>query len=84
MRYKVDFVHHQKPERLNFDILVAADNRLDLVPSETEANWDSFVVKVNRSLDRLDLEFRHLLDETSGKEMYAMVGLPFPFYPGRV
>ncbi|KAF8078023.1 hypothetical protein FPV67DRAFT_1557445 [Lyophyllum atratum] len=41
------------------------------VPSDNA--WDAFVTKVNRSLDSLDLEFRHLHDENSGTEMYALV-----------
>jgi hypothetical protein len=40
------------------------------------------VVKVNKSLDNLDLEFRHLLDESSGKEMYAVVGINVPHMDG--
>jgi hypothetical protein len=35
------------------------------------------VAKINRSLDKLDLEFRHMHDELSGKEMYALVSLSF-------
>ena len=33
------------------------------------------MAKINRSLDKLDLEFRHMHDELSGKEMYAIVSI---------
>jgi RNAse (barnase) inhibitor barstar len=33
------------------------------------------VVKVNQALNPLDLEFRHLQEETSGREMYAIVSV---------
>ena len=49
------------------------DHDLVIPYSDTRDAWDAFVAKLNRSLDCLDLEFRHLHDETSGKEMYALV-----------
>ncbi|KAI0375014.1 hypothetical protein BV20DRAFT_961260 [Pilatotrama ljubarskyi] len=36
-------------------------------------SWDNFVTSVNDALNPLDLEFAHLHDEVSGKEMYAVV-----------
>ena len=57
------------------DASTAADDSIELTQSRDKANWDAFVVKINKSLDNLDLEFRHLLDESSGKEMYAVVGV---------
>lgn len=58
-----------------FDALTAVDNSVELVQSRDKVDWDAFVIQVNKSLDVLDLEFRHLLDESSGKEMYAVVGV---------
>ncbi|KAF8231304.1 hypothetical protein L208DRAFT_72990 [Tricholoma matsutake] len=55
------------------DAVKAADNSIELPQATGKANWDAFVVKVNKSLDNLDLEFRHVLDENSGTEMYAVV-----------
>ncbi|KZT26317.1 hypothetical protein NEOLEDRAFT_1155819 [Neolentinus lepideus HHB14362 ss-1] len=44
------------------------------VPREDDRTaWDSFTGKVNESLNPLDLEFRHLHDELTGREMYALV-----------
>jgi hypothetical protein len=57
-----------------------ANDKLDIVHSDDKAAWDSFVGKVNDSLDSLDLEFRHLNDEVTGREMYALVK-PFSFFP---
>ena len=54
--------------------MIATDNSLEITQPQNKADWDAFLVKVNKSLDHLDLEFRHLLDESSGKEMYGVVG----------
>lgn len=53
--------------------LVAANPTLDIRFSDKREDWDSFVIKINDSLNCLDLEFRHLTDEQTGREMYAMV-----------
>lgn len=58
----------------------AADNSIEFTQPSDKADWDAFVVKVNKSLDNLDLEFRHLLDESSGKELYAIVGVNLVYY----
>ncbi|KAJ7109307.1 Nse1 non-SMC component of SMC5-6 complex-domain-containing protein [Mycena epipterygia] len=55
------------------DAVMAADNTLDIPHSGDREEWDAFVVKVNDSLNPLDLEFRHLQEETTGREMYAIV-----------
>jgi len=57
------------------DAVKAADSTLQItVPREDDrAAWDSFTGKVNESLNPLDLEFRHLHDELTGREMYALV-----------
>ncbi|KAG5653976.1 hypothetical protein H0H81_008844 [Sphagnurus paluster] len=51
----------------------AVDPNLDIPYSDSKDAWDAFVTKINRSLDSLDLEFRHLHDESSGIETYALV-----------
>ncbi|KAJ7097986.1 Nse1 non-SMC component of SMC5-6 complex-domain-containing protein [Mycena belliarum] len=53
--------------------VMAADNSLDIPHSEDQEEWDAFVAKLNQSLNPLDLEFRHLQEETSGRVMYAIV-----------
>jgi hypothetical protein len=58
-------------------MLVAADGNLDIPHSNDAAAWNTFVAKINKSLDKLDLEFRHLNDEITGKEMYAIVSRVF-------
>ncbi|KAF7363384.1 Non-structural maintenance of chromosomes element 1 [Mycena sanguinolenta] len=54
------------------DAVMAADDSLEIPHSDTREEWDAFVIKVNQALDPLDLEFRHLQEETSGREMYAI------------
>ncbi|KAH7923864.1 hypothetical protein BV22DRAFT_1067934 [Leucogyrophana mollusca] len=55
------------------DAVKAADPSLDIRFSDDRASWDRFVADINRSLDSLDLEFRHLSDERSGRETYSLV-----------
>lgn len=57
----------------SFGTILAADNTLDIPNNGSKAAWEEFVAKVNNSLDNLDLEFRHLNDETTGRVMYALV-----------
>lgn len=52
---------------------VAANPTLDIRFSDKREDWDTFVININDSLNCLDLEFRHLTDEQTGREMYAMV-----------
>lgn len=51
----------------------AADPTLDVSASKKRADWDAFVVSINKALNCLDLEFRHVMDESTGLEMYAIV-----------
>jgi len=51
----------------------ASDDALDIPNDGSRAAWDDFVAKINAALDNLDLEFRHLHDELTGRAMYAMV-----------
>ncbi|KAG5220949.1 CDP-diacylglycerol-serine O-phosphatidyltransferase [Salix suchowensis] len=53
--------------------VAAADDSLAIAHSNQRAAWDEFVARVNTSIDNLDLEFRHLHDEHTGREMYALV-----------
>jgi hypothetical protein len=52
----------------------AANPALNVRFSDKREDWDLFVISINNSLNCLDLEFRHLTDEQTGREMYAMVG----------
>ncbi|KAF8654195.1 hypothetical protein AX16_003723 [Volvariella volvacea WC 439] len=51
----------------------AVDGQLDVPQRTDKAAWDAFITTINKSLNDLELEFRHLTDEESGKEMYAIV-----------
>jgi hypothetical protein len=53
--------------------LVAANDELEIPYSDDSAAWNGFVESVNKSIDTLDLEFRHLNDEVTGTEMFAVV-----------
>ncbi|KAI6117685.1 Nse1 non-SMC component of SMC5-6 complex-domain-containing protein [Pisolithus croceorrhizus] len=55
------------------DAVQAANPVLDVRASDRREDWDAFVNKINDALNPLDLEFRHALDEETGKEMYAVV-----------
>ncbi|KAL4068033.1 Nse1 non-SMC component of SMC5-6 complex-domain-containing protein [Scleroderma yunnanense] len=55
------------------DAVKAANPTLDVRASDKRREWDAFVGGINESLNCLDLEFRHVMDETLGVEMYAVV-----------
>ncbi|KAJ7470701.1 Nse1 non-SMC component of SMC5-6 complex-domain-containing protein [Mycena latifolia] len=55
------------------EAVMAADDSLDIPHSVDQDEWDAFVAKLNESLNPLDLEFRHLQEETTGRVMYAIV-----------
>ncbi|KAF8797954.1 hypothetical protein BYT27DRAFT_7203644 [Phlegmacium glaucopus] len=57
----------------SIDAVNASNNSLNIPNPKDKDSWNAFVAKINRSLDKLDLEFRHMHDELSGKEMYAIV-----------
>lgn len=57
----------------SIDVVNASNNTLNIPNTKDRGSWDAFVAKINRSLDKLDLEFRYMHDELSGKEMYAIV-----------
>lgn len=54
---------------------LAADESLDVDYREDRAFWDEWVTKINEALNPLDLEFAHLFDESTAKDMYALVRL---------
>lgn len=51
----------------------AANNNVNIAYLDTDAAWDQFVTTINRSLNSLDLEFRNLQDQMTGKTLYALV-----------
>ncbi|KAF8902063.1 hypothetical protein CPB84DRAFT_892567 [Gymnopilus junonius] len=52
----------------------ASNNALNIRFSKDDDSWNEFVSRINKSLDKLDLEFRTLHDETSGRELYGLKG----------
>ncbi|PPQ86853.1 hypothetical protein CVT25_012572 [Psilocybe cyanescens] len=46
-----------------------SNDALNVRHSKEKDAWEGFVSKINKSLDKLDLEFRALHDESSGKEI---------------
>ncbi|KAI9065164.1 hypothetical protein FKP32DRAFT_1665603 [Trametes sanguinea] len=55
------------------DAVKEVNETLQIEYRADRASWDAFVASVNDALNPLDLEFAHLHDEVSGKEMYAVV-----------
>ncbi|KAH9856996.1 Nse1 non-SMC component of SMC5-6 complex-domain-containing protein [Lenzites betulinus] len=55
------------------DAVKEANDTLEIAYRADRNSWDDFVTSVNEALNPLDLEFAHLHDEVSGKEMYAVV-----------
>ncbi|KAJ7740672.1 Nse1 non-SMC component of SMC5-6 complex-domain-containing protein [Mycena maculata] len=53
--------------------VMAADNNLEIAHAGTRDEWDAFVKRLNESLDNLDLEFKQFQEETTGRDMYAIV-----------
>ncbi|KAH0827088.1 Nse1 non-SMC component of SMC5-6 complex-domain-containing protein [Lanmaoa asiatica] len=55
------------------DAVKAAAPSLGIQFDDSRQAWDKFVSDINTALNPLDLEFRHLADEETGVEMYAVV-----------
>ncbi|KAL0946997.1 hypothetical protein HGRIS_013142 [Hohenbuehelia grisea] len=53
----------------------AADPTLQIQHSSNRLAWDDFVARINVDLNGLDLEFKNLHDENTGREMYCLVNL---------
>ncbi|OCH95004.1 hypothetical protein OBBRIDRAFT_746510 [Obba rivulosa] len=51
----------------------AADETLDVPFEGSRDSWNSFVTRLNDTLDPLNLELAHSHDESTGKEMFALV-----------
>jgi len=55
---------------------VASNNALNLPQSNDDQSWIAFMDQINGSIDKLELQLRTIHDESSGKEMCALVGAP--------
>ncbi|KAK7043597.1 hypothetical protein VNI00_008208 [Paramarasmius palmivorus] len=51
----------------------AVDDTVSIAYNNTDASWESFIANVNTSLNDLELEFKDIMDELSGKKLYALV-----------
>jgi len=56
---------------------LASNDALNINFVNNANNWDEFVARINRTLDKLELEFRLLHDESTGREMYALVHISY-------
>ncbi|KAK0459645.1 Nse1 non-SMC component of SMC5-6 complex-domain-containing protein [Desarmillaria tabescens] len=56
-------------------VVKAVDENVNIQYTGSDASWDDFVAKVNKSLDALDLGFRLVQDEWTGKRMYVLANL---------
>ena len=70
----------------NYNILAAVDPSCNIGYEDTSLGWNKFLDDVKRSLDPLDLEIRHTMDEIKGVRVYALVGfeLSICYYSKRV
>ncbi|KAI0636855.1 Nse1 non-SMC component of SMC5-6 complex-domain-containing protein [Trametes polyzona] len=55
------------------DAVKEVNETLDIEYRADRQSWDNFVTSVSDALSPLDLEFTHMHDEVTGKEMYAVV-----------
>ena len=63
-------------------IQLAADDTLQINANTNSADgWSDFLATLNKSLDPLDLELSRMRNETTGKEMYALVSNCSPTAP---
>lgn len=56
--------------------VVASNDALNLPQSNDDKSWIAFMDRINGSIDKLELQLRTIHDESSGKEMCALVGVP--------
>ena len=54
-------------------VFAAVDATLELPDPDSDDAWYSFVAKINKSLDELHLDFRRVVDESTGKHVYILV-----------
>ncbi|KAK0450782.1 Nse1 non-SMC component of SMC5-6 complex-domain-containing protein [Armillaria borealis] len=59
----------------SIEVVKAADEHVDIQYTGSDASWNDFVAKANKSLDALDLGFRLVQDELTGKKMYVLANL---------
>ncbi|KAK0210670.1 Nse1 non-SMC component of SMC5-6 complex-domain-containing protein [Desarmillaria ectypa] len=57
------------------EVVKAADENVNIQYTGSDLSWDDFVARVNKSLDALDLGFRLVQDELTGKKMYVLANL---------
>ncbi|KAH7889285.1 Nse1 non-SMC component of SMC5-6 complex-domain-containing protein [Phlebopus sp. FC_14] len=69
----LSFKHAQVLWEKCIDAVKVANPTLNIRFSDSRGDWDEFVANINDALNSLDLEFRHLMDEQTGVEMYAIV-----------
>ncbi|KAG9318781.1 Nse1 non-SMC component of SMC5-6 complex-domain-containing protein [Chiua virens] len=69
----LSFKHAQVLWARCIDTVKVANPTLAVRFDESRQAWDRFVTDINIALNPLDLEFRHLSDEQTGTEMYAVV-----------
>ncbi|KAJ3559345.1 hypothetical protein NM688_g406 [Phlebia brevispora] len=55
------------------DAVKKVDPTLEIEYSDTRDGWNEWVNGINDQLDQLNLEFAHLTDEITGKEIYGIV-----------
>lgn len=53
----------------------AIDESLEIEYGEHRESWEAWVNKINIALNPLDLEFAHMFDEATGKDVYALVSI---------
>ncbi|KAH8106987.1 Nse1 non-SMC component of SMC5-6 complex-domain-containing protein [Cristinia sonorae] len=51
----------------------AEDETLEIPFSDTQEAWDEWVTQINKSLNPLDLELAHMIDQGNGRVLYALV-----------
>jgi hypothetical protein len=57
------------------EVTTAADDTLPINANGANG-WGEFLAGLNQSLDPLDMEFSRMRNEVTGKEEYALVGVP--------
>lgn len=54
-------------------VVSACDETLEIPFSDDRNSWHNWITEINASLNPLNLEIGHFLDQTTGKESYALV-----------
>ena len=67
--------------RLTRFYTAAADDSLEVPFTGTKEAWDAWVTKINQALNPMDLEFAHMNDQATGKELYALVCRALLYHP---